>query len=74
MVRLAAASGAIRDILGDLVLGDHGYLGLKRRLLARPAPPRLDGAFGLASGALGPCAGAGGSPGSEDPPAGPSVR
>ena len=33
MVRYAARSAAIRDVLGDLVLGDQGYLGLKRRLL-----------------------------------------
>jgi hypothetical protein len=37
MVRFAARSRAIRDVLGDLVLGDQGYLGLKRRLL-RAAP------------------------------------
>jgi menaquinone-9 beta-reductase len=35
MVRYAAASGAIRDVLGDLVLGDQGYRGLKRRLLRK---------------------------------------
>jgi flavin-dependent dehydrogenase len=38
MIRYAASSGAIRDVLGDLVLGSQGYLGLKRRLLrAGPA-------------------------------------
>ena len=33
MVRYAARSPAIRDVLGDLVLGQQGYVGLKRRLL-----------------------------------------
>ena len=33
MVRHAARSHAIRDVLGDLVLGQQGYVGLKRRLL-----------------------------------------
>jgi len=33
MVRYAARSHAIRDVLGDLVLGQQGYDGLKRRLL-----------------------------------------
>jgi flavin-dependent dehydrogenase len=37
MIRFAARSGAIREVLGDLVLGEQGYLGLKRRLL-REAP------------------------------------
>ena len=37
MVRYAARSRAIRDVVGDLVLGDQGYVGLKRRL-ARAAP------------------------------------
>jgi flavin-dependent dehydrogenase len=37
MVRYSARSTAIRDVLGDLVLGDQGYAGLKRRLL-RTAP------------------------------------
>ena len=37
MIRYAARSGAIRDVLGDLVLGDQGYVGLKRRLV-RAAP------------------------------------
>jgi len=35
MVRYAASSGAIREVLGDLVLGDQGYRGLKRRLLGK---------------------------------------
>ena len=41
MVRFAARSGAVRDVLGDLVLGTQGYVGLKRRLLraARGSPP-----------------------------------
>jgi flavin-dependent dehydrogenase len=33
MVRYAARTRAVRDVLGDLVLGRQGYLGLKRRLL-----------------------------------------
>jgi flavin-dependent dehydrogenase len=37
LVRFAAASAAIREILADLVLGDQHYAGLKRRLL-RAAP------------------------------------
>ena len=39
MVRFAAGSGAIRRVLGDLVLGEQGYDGLKRRLLG--AAPRF---------------------------------
>jgi flavin-dependent dehydrogenase len=39
MVRFAARSGAVRDVLGDLVLGTQGYEGLKRRLLR--AGPRF---------------------------------
>jgi flavin-dependent dehydrogenase len=37
MVRYAARSPAVRDVLGELMLGDQGYLGLKWRLL-RAAP------------------------------------
>ena len=37
MLSFAARSAAIRTVLGDLVLGDQGYAGLKRRLL-RTAP------------------------------------
>jgi flavin-dependent dehydrogenase len=37
MVSYAARSTAVRDVLGDLVLGTQGYSGLKRRLL-RAAP------------------------------------
>jgi flavin-dependent dehydrogenase len=33
MVRYAGRSRAIRDVLGDLVLGQQGYVGLKGRLL-----------------------------------------
>jgi flavin-dependent dehydrogenase len=33
MIRYSATSAAVRDVLGDLVLGDQGYVGLKRRLL-----------------------------------------
>lgn len=39
MVRYAARSSAIRDVLADLVLGEQGYRGLKRRLIA--AAPRF---------------------------------
>ena len=37
MIRYAGRSAAIKGVLGDLVLGDQGYVGLKRRL-ARAAP------------------------------------
>ncbi len=37
MVRFAAGSRALRDVLGELVLGTQGYLGLRSRLL-RAAP------------------------------------
>ena len=37
MLAFASRSAAIRTVLGDLVLGDQGYSGLKRRLL-RTAP------------------------------------
>ena len=33
MIRYARHSASIRRVLGDLVLGDQGYVGLKRRLL-----------------------------------------
>jgi hypothetical protein len=39
MVSFAAKSEAVRGVLGDLVLGDQGYAGLKRRLLR--AGPRF---------------------------------
>ncbi len=39
MVRYAAGSRAIRDVLADLVLGTQGYHGLKRRLVL--AAPRF---------------------------------
>jgi hypothetical protein len=39
MVRFAARSSAIRRVLGELVLGEQGYHGLKRRLLR--AGPRF---------------------------------
>ena len=39
MVTYARRSGAIRSVLGDLVLGEQGYLSLKRRLLR--AGPRF---------------------------------
>jgi flavin-dependent dehydrogenase len=37
MIRYASRSEAIRTVMGDLVLGDQGYLDLKRRLI-RTAP------------------------------------
>jgi flavin-dependent dehydrogenase len=47
MVRYAGRSGAVRGVLADLVLGEQGYVGLKRRLLR--AGPRfvLESALGL---------------------------
>jgi menaquinone-9 beta-reductase len=39
MLRYSARSGAIREVLTDLVLGHQGYLGLKRRLVR--AVPRF---------------------------------
>lgn len=39
MVRYARRSGAVARVLGDLVLGEQGYVGLRRRLLR--AAPRL---------------------------------
>jgi len=39
MVTYAARSSAIRNVLADLVLGEQGYVGLKRRLLL--AGPRF---------------------------------
>jgi len=39
MIRYASRSAAVRTILGELVLGDQGYTGLKRRLLR--ATPRF---------------------------------
>ena len=39
MITFAAESQAIRHVLGDLVLGEQGYIGLKRRLLR--AGPRF---------------------------------
>jgi flavin-dependent dehydrogenase len=46
MVAYAARSGAVREVLADLVLGTQGYAGLKRRLLR--AGPRflIDAAWG----------------------------
>jgi hypothetical protein len=37
MVRYAARSRSIARVLSELVLGDQGYIGLRRRLL-RAAP------------------------------------
>jgi flavin-dependent dehydrogenase len=39
MIRYAAKSAAVRDVLAGLVLGEQGYVGLKRRLLR--AGPRF---------------------------------
>ena len=39
MIRYAGRSAAIREVLADLVLGEQGYRGLKRRLLS--AAPRF---------------------------------
>jgi len=39
VVRYSARSGAVREVLGDLVLGTQGYAGLRRRLLR--AGPRF---------------------------------
>lgn len=39
MIRYASRSEAIRRVMGELVLGEQGYLGLRRRLLA--AGPRF---------------------------------
>jgi flavin-dependent dehydrogenase len=48
MIRYADRSRAIRGVLGDLVLGDQGYVGLKRRLVR--TAPRF--AAEMAAGAL----------------------
>jgi flavin-dependent dehydrogenase len=50
MLAYAGRSRAIREVLGELVLGDQGYVGLKRRLLK--AGPRfvLESAVALAGG------------------------
>jgi flavin-dependent dehydrogenase len=50
MLAYAGRSRAIRDVLSELVLGEQGYLGLKRRLLR--AGPRflLESAMALARG------------------------
>jgi flavin-dependent dehydrogenase len=51
LLAYAGRSSAIRDVLAELVLGEQGYLGLKRRLLR--AGPRflLESAVALARGA-----------------------
>ena len=51
MVRYAGRSGVIRRVLGDLVLGDQGYVGLKRRLLR--AAPRFALEMALSAGSGG---------------------
>jgi flavin-dependent dehydrogenase len=50
MVRFAARSRTVRGVLADLVLGEQGYAGLKRRLLR--ASPRF--AVEYAASAVGP--------------------
>jgi flavin-dependent dehydrogenase len=47
MVRYASRSRAIRTVLGDLVLGEQGYVGLKRRLLL--SGPRFLLEYGLST-------------------------
>jgi flavin-dependent dehydrogenase len=47
MLDYAARSRTIRDTLGDLVLGEQGYLGLKRRLLL--SGPRFLAEYGLSA-------------------------
>lgn len=47
MVRFAARSGAVRDVLGDLVLGTQGYVGLKKRLVR--AAPRFAAQYAASS-------------------------
>jgi flavin-dependent dehydrogenase len=47
MVRFAARSGAVRGVLGDLVLGEQGYDGLKRRLVK--LAPRFAVEYGLSA-------------------------
>jgi hypothetical protein len=39
MIRYSGRSPVVRQVLGDLVLGEQGYVGLKRRLLR--AGPRF---------------------------------
>jgi flavin-dependent dehydrogenase len=51
MVGYAARSGAINRVLGDLVLGDQGYVGLKRRLVR--AAPRFALEMALSAGSGG---------------------
>jgi len=47
MVRYAARSPAVARVLGELVLGDRGYVGLKRRLLRTAPRFLLDSALDL---------------------------
>jgi flavin-dependent dehydrogenase len=47
MVHFAARSGAVREVLGDLVLGEQGYTGLKRRLVK--AAPRFALEYGVSA-------------------------
>ena len=50
MIRYAARSGSIREVLGDLVLGGQGYVGLKRRLVRAGPRFALESARALFSG------------------------
>jgi flavin-dependent dehydrogenase len=53
MIRYAARSPSIRGVLGDLVLGDQGYVGLKRRLLRAAPRFALESARAVLSGGSG---------------------
>ena len=53
MIRYAARSRAIRDVVGDLVLGDQGYVGLKRRLVRAAPRFALESARAVLSGGSG---------------------
>jgi flavin-dependent dehydrogenase len=52
MLRYGARSEAIRQVLGDLVLGEQGYVGLKRRLLRAAPRVALDSGMALLRPAL----------------------
>ena len=53
MIRYAGRSRAIRGVLGDLVLGDQGYVGLKRRLVRAAPRFALEAAVAAVSGGSG---------------------
>jgi len=50
MVRYGARSRALRGVMADLVLGEQGYLGLKRRLLRLAPRFLLESAWQLVAG------------------------